>query len=113
MKPVVICSLAVLAVAVFTWAQSTTPAPTDPAQHEHGRKVFAGKCGKCHDEDARKKLADGSTLLTRLAASKDPNALLGTRLKSMNEEDRAGVVTYVDDLLAAFRASSARPAERH
>lgn len=108
MKLFVICPLAVLVLVTFTCAQSG-----DPGQHEHGRKVFAGKCGKCHDEDARKKLADGSTLLTRLAGSKDPNALLGTRLKSMNEEDRAGVITYVDDLLAAFRASSAKPAERH
>ena len=107
MKRFVIGPLAVL-VTAFTWSQSA-----DPGRHEHGRKVFAGKCGQCHDEDARKKLADGSTLLTRLAGSKDPNALLGLRLKSMNDEDRAGVITYVDDLLAAFRASSAKPAERH
>ena len=108
MKRLVIGPLTILVLTAFTWAQSG-----DPGQHEHGRKVFADKCGKCHDEDARKKLADGSTLLTRLAAHNDPNALLGTRLKSMNEEDRAGVITYVDDLLAAFLASSAKPAERH
>lgn len=108
MKLFVICPLAVLVLTAFCWAQSS-----NEGEHEHGRKVFASKCGKCHDEDARKKLADGSTLLTRLAASKNPNALLGTRLKSMNEEDRAGVITYIDDLLAAFRASPAKPAERH
>lgn len=112
MKRFVICLLAVLVLNAFTWAQSAS-ASASADQHEHGRKIFAGKCGKCHDEDASRKLADGSTLLTRLAASKNPNALLGTRLKSMSDEDREGVIVYVDDLLAAFRASSAKPAERH
>jgi mono/diheme cytochrome c family protein len=113
-KLVAIFPLAVAVASIASsWAQSPGPASPDASPREHGRKIFAGHCAKCHDEDARKKLGDGSTLLTRLAASKDPGALLATRLKSMNDEDRRGVNAYVNDLLASFRSSLAKPAERH
>jgi mono/diheme cytochrome c family protein len=70
-----------------------------PLQHE--RELFTAKCGQCHDADGRKRLADGSTLLTRLAGSKDWQALLGTRLKAMPPADRQTVTLYVHGLLAA------------
>lgn len=73
----------------------------DQAALARGRELFTAKCGKCHDADGRKRLADGSTLLTRLAASKDRQALLGTRLKSMPPDDRQAVILYVEGLLAA------------
>src|SRR5215471_21705170 len=93
-----------LAVAVLQGAQShaqSSSAPSDSAAvREQGRHIFTDHCGKCHDENARKKLSDGSTLLTRLSASKDPPALLGTRLKTMNADDRHAVLFYVEELLA-------------
>ena len=98
-----------LAVAVLQWGQShpqSSSVPSDNAAvREQGRRVFTDHCGKCHDENARKKLSDGSTLLTRLSASKDPAALLGTRLKSMSADDRHAVLFYVEELLTQFRAS--------
>ena len=101
--------IAVLAIAVLQAAQShpqSSSAPSDSAAvREQGRRVFTDHCGKCHDENARKKLSDGSTLLTRLSASKDPPALLGTRLKTMSAENRRAVLSYVEDLLSQFRSS--------
>jgi len=98
-----------LAVAVLQGAQShsqSSSAPSDNAAvREQGRHIFTDHCGKCHDENARKKLSDGSTLLTRLSASKDPPALLGTRLKTMSAENRRAVLSYVEDLLSQFRSS--------
>jgi mono/diheme cytochrome c family protein len=88
------------------WTQSSPTQSYDDLR-EHGKKVFAGRCAKCHDEDASKKLPDGSTLLTRLAASKDPKALLATRLKSMPEQDSRGVAAYMDELMARFRSAQA------
>src|SRR5260370_36386249 len=90
-------------------AQSPAPRPTDAALREQGKQVFASKCGKCHDGDAGKKLPDGTTLLTRLTASKDPKALLATRLRSMSEHDGRGVALYMEDLLARFRAAQKTP----
>src|SRR5215471_628261 len=81
-------------VAAFQ-PQSPAAAAPNTASREHGKQIFTEKCGKCHDENARKKLSDGSTLLTRLSARKDWQALLGTRLKSMNPDDRQAVTVYV------------------
>jgi mono/diheme cytochrome c family protein len=86
-------------------SSSSQPAGTDASSRDLGKQVFTNRCGKCHDADASKKLADGSTLLSRLATSKDPKALLGTRLKSMNPDDARGVALYVEELTARFRAS--------
>jgi len=98
-----------LAVLVLQGRQShpqSSSAPSDSAAvREQGRRIFTDHCGKCHDENARKKLSDGSTLVTRLSASKDPPALLVTRLKSMSAEDRRAVLSYVEDLLSQFRSS--------
>jgi len=98
-----------LAVVVLQGRQShpqSSSVPSDSAAvREQGRRIFTDHCGKCHDENARKKLSDGSTLVTRLSASKDPPALLGTRLKSMSTEDRRAVLSYVEDLLSQFRSS--------
>jgi mono/diheme cytochrome c family protein len=86
-------------------AQTPAPQPADAALREQGKQVFTGRCGKCHDADATKKLPDGTTLLERLAASKDPKALLATRLKSMSEQDGRGVALYMEDLLARVRTA--------
>jgi mono/diheme cytochrome c family protein len=100
-----------LFVAIQAWSQSQSSAPAgdNASLRELGKQVFTNRCGKCHDADASKKLADGSTLLSRLAASKDPKALLGTRLKSMSPEDARGVALYVEELTAAFRAAQKTP----
>lgn len=90
-------------LAALSWAQS--PPPGDAALREQGKQIFTSRCGKCHDADASKKLPDGTTLLARLAANKDPEARLATRLKSMSEQDGRAVVLYVEDLIAGFRAT--------
>jgi|SRR5215813_2572332 len=96
-----------LSTSLSSWGQSPAraSAPSDSTLRERGRQVFTEKCGSCHDADAAKKLSDGSTLLGRLAARKDPQAKLGTRLKSMSEQDARGVSLYMEDLLARFRAA--------
>lgn len=101
--------LSCFASLLLLWAgqqqqSATAPVNNDASLREQGRKVFVSHCGKCHDEDANKKLPDGTTLLSRLAASKDPQALLATRLKSMSEADRRGVSLYMDGLLARRRS---------
>jgi len=89
------------------WAQSSPSKSTDndAASRDLGKQVFTTQCGKCHDADAAKKLPDGSTLLTRLAASKDMKALLSTRTKKMSAQDAQGVHLYVEDLVAKYRVS--------
>ena|SRR5438067_13059171 len=72
---------------------------------EQGKKIFVARCAQCHNDDASKKLPDGSTLLRRLAQSKDPEARLGTRLK--DPQERHAVMIYLDSLLTHLRASDA------
>jgi mono/diheme cytochrome c family protein len=102
----------VLLVPRSSWGQSPASSSSDAALREQGRLVFTDKCGKCHDADAAKKLPDGSTLLGRLAARKDPQAKLATRLKSMSEQDARGVALYMEGLLARFRAAQNNSAPR-
>jgi mono/diheme cytochrome c family protein len=97
-------------VGVQPWAQSPSQAPAnDAALRDLGKQVFTTQCGKCHDADAAKKLPDGSTLLARLAASKDMKALLSTRTKKMSAQEAQGVHLYMDDLVAKYRTSQASP----
>jgi hypothetical protein len=102
--------LSVLSVAaavcfvIPNWAQLSPSQATDPALLERGKQIFTSHCGKCPDANAAKVLSDGTTLLARLAANKDPNSRLATRLKSMPEQDGRAVVLYMDDLIAKFRA---------
>jgi len=108
-----VLGITLLTAAVFAgvqpWAQSPSHAPADDAAlRDLGKQVFTSQCGKCHDADAAKKLPDGSTLLARLAASKDMKALLSTRTKKMSVQDAQGVHLYVEDLVAKYRASQAR-----
>lgn len=86
----------------------TSSSQADHAVRERGKQVFTTHCGKCHDADAAKPLPDGTTLLGRLAANKDPNARLATRLKSMPEQDGQALVFYVDDLIAQFQTAQNR-----
>jgi mono/diheme cytochrome c family protein len=108
-----VLGITLLTAAVFAgvqpWAQSPSPSSADEAaSRDLGKQVFTSQCGKCHDADAAKKLPDGSTLLARLAASKDMKALLSTRTKKMSAQDAQGVYLYMEDLLAKYRASQAR-----
>ena len=73
------------------------PSSADPASSAQGKAIFISRgCAKCHDDDANKKLPDGTTLLARLAQSKDPEARLGTRLK--NPQERHQVMLYMQSL---------------
>lgn len=77
--------------------------PTHISAYEKGRNIFLSRCAKCHDEDASKKLPDGTTLVQRLAASKDAEALLGTRLKDAQERD--AVMLYINKITGRCRSS--------
>ena len=105
---VVLFVAAALGFVIPNWAQLSPSQPADPAVLERGKQIFASHCGKCHDANAAKVLPDGTTLLARLAANKDPNARLATRLKSMPEQDGRAVVLYVDDLIAQYRTGQSR-----
>lgn len=102
--PAILFIAASLLIAIPHRAQSPALPPADASLLEQGKQVFANKCAQCHAADAFRKLPDGTTLLTRLAASKDAKALLSTRLKSMSEQDARAVALYVEGLLARFRA---------
>ena len=73
--------------------------------YELGRRIFVSRCATCHDEDAAKKLPDGTSLVQRLAESKDPDALADTRLKRMSQGDRQAVHTYLNELIRRYRSS--------
>src|SRR5262245_21522602 len=75
---------AVLLALPVSWAQSADSSPSNAALQAQGRSVFTARCGSCHDANAAKQLPDGTTLLARLAARKDTQAKLATRLKSMS-----------------------------
>jgi mono/diheme cytochrome c family protein len=77
--------------------------PTQSANTYQGRKIFVSRCAQCHDEDASKKLPDGTTLLLRLAGRKDPEIRLGTRLKK--EDERHQVFLYLQPLIERERAA--------
>jgi mono/diheme cytochrome c family protein len=77
--------------------------PTHISAYEKGRNIFLSRCAKCHNEDASKKLPDGTTLVQRLAASQDAEALLGTRLKDAQE--RHAVMLYMDKIMVHCRSS--------
>ena len=86
-------------------ANSATPSnATNAALLEQGKKIFVSRCAKCHDNDANKKLPDGTTLLGRLAKTPDPESRLGTRLK--DPQERHAVMIYVDSLLKSVQSSS-------
>ena len=75
-----------------------------PPSYERGKSIFVSRCAKCHNDDANKKLPDGSTLLDRLAKSKDPESRLGTRIK--NEQERHDVMLYIGPLLGRARSTA-------
>ena len=61
MKTLAMIVFTVYVVVIQLWSQSSAPMPTsnDASLRARGREIFATKCGKCHDADASKKLADG------------------------------------------------------
>ena len=90
---------AIALLLLCTGAASPTPVQgaTDTSE---GKKIFTSAgCATCHDADGSKKLADGTTLLGRLAKANDPEARLGTRLK--NPGQRRQVFLYLKPLIAA------------
>ena len=90
--------------ALLPWQSETTPKPAAvSAGNDQGKTVFTAQCGKCHDADGSKRLHDGTTLLARLAKSKDPETRLGTRLK--NEQERRQVFLYLQPMIERERLS--------
>jgi len=92
------CTLACIALALASSEDASRP---DATLRQQGKNVFVERCAKCHDSDAAKKLPDGTTLLQRLAASKDLEARLGTRLKQPQE--RHAVTVYIESLMRQSR----------
>jgi mono/diheme cytochrome c family protein len=92
-----------LAMASLGPAAQQSQEATGP--YATGRRIFVTRCAKCHDEDAAKKLPDGTSLVQRLAESKDPDALAATRLKRMSEGDRRAVHAYLNELIRRYRSS--------
>jgi len=82
--------------------------PAAPATNDQGKAIFSGRCGKCHDANASKKLPDGTTLLSRLARNRDPETRLATRLK--DEQERRQVFLYLRPLIERERLSGTREA---
>lgn len=99
--PLLACAISIQATAADSAAAS---APKNTAMLEQGKKIFVARCAKCHDDNASKKLPDGTTLLGRLEQTKDPEARLGTRLK--DPQERHAVMLYVDSLLARLRSEA-------
>jgi mono/diheme cytochrome c family protein len=96
--------LASLIVALLPWSAAVTQNPQKSSTtNDQGKEIFSAQCGKCHDADGSKKLHDGTTLLGRLAKSKDPETRLGTRLK--NEQERHQVFLYLQPLIERERSS--------
>lgn len=95
--------LALMIVALMPWnvaAVGQNPQESSAA-NDQGKAIFSGRCAKCHDADASKKLPDGTTLLARLAKNKDPETRLATRLK--NEQERHQVFLYLQPLIERER----------
>jgi len=85
-------------IAVTAAVHVSSPQQGSPADmKEAGHKIFVERCAKCHDENAAKVLPDGTSLVQRLARSKNPVELLATRLK--NEGERRAVMLYLQPML--------------
>lgn len=101
--------LLVIVLAAILPQQGAKPGPGPSAAttvYDQGKYIFVSRCAKCHDADANKKLPDGTTLLLRLAKSKDPEARLGTRIH--NARERHEVMLYVQSLLDRLSSSPQR-----
>jgi cytochrome c553 len=99
--------IVVSALAWFQAAAGGDAKPAKPSSSDDGKKIFVARCAKCHDDDMNKRLPDGSTLLGRLAASKDPRSRLGTRIKDTAERD--AVTEYFQQLVARSAREATRP----
>lgn len=86
------------------WQSAQNPAAAS-AVNDQGKTIFSSQCGKCHDADGSKRLADGTTLLGRLAKNKDPESRLATRLKNLQE--RHQVFLYLQPMIERERSSEA------
>ena len=109
-KAVMRPSLLILAIAlasIFAIASDKTVQSDsrETAVRAQGKKIFVSRCAQCHDDNASKKLPDGTTLLKRLEKRKDLEARLQTRLK--NPEESHAVALYMNDLLGRSPASVA------
>lgn len=107
MKSIIFVSMI---AALFPWQSVAGQSPVASVTNDPGKAIFSGRCGKCHDADASKKLPDGTTLLARLAKNKDPETRLATRLK--NEQERHQVFLYLQPMIERERSSGTGKAER-
>jgi len=92
-----ILSIALISTTAIASDKDALESRSSSALRAQGKKIFVSRCAQCHDEDASKKLPDGTTLLRRLAKTKDLQARLQTRLK--NAEESHAVAIYIQELL--------------
>ena len=110
MKTPFVTAIAICLVS-STWLlppQRPSPHPDAGEQSAglaQGKAIFVSRCSTCHDDNGNKKLADGTTLLARLAQSKDPEARLGTRLK--NPQERRQVTLYIRSMIEQYASTPA------
>jgi len=92
--------LAIALASIFAIASDKETMQSDSretAVRAQGKNIFVSRCAQCHDDNASKKLPDGTTLLKRLENKKDLEKRLQTRLK--NPEESHAVALYISDLL--------------
>jgi mono/diheme cytochrome c family protein len=104
-RAVVVKSIIVagMIAAIFPSLGATAQDRDAPVTNNQGQAIFSGRCGQCHDADGSKKLADGTTLLERLAKNKDPETRLATRLK--DEQERHQVFLYLQPMIERERST--------
>lgn len=96
-RSALILSFALISTGAVASGKDALESGSNAALSVRGKSIFVSRCAQCHDEDAKKKLPDGTTLLQRLAKTKDLQGRLQTRLK--NAEESRAVATYIQDLL--------------
>jgi len=97
-RSALILVIALISPSAIASDKDTTESGSNAALSAQGKKIFVSRCAQCHDDDASKKLPDGTTLLQRLAKTKELEARLHTRLK--NAEESHAVAIYIQELLS-------------
>ena len=64
-----------------------------------GKKIFAQRCAKCHNERGDKPLRTGPPLDERKLTHEEIARNAGGRLRDVSEEERRSVVLYIQSFM--------------
>ncbi|HXE91528.1 MAG TPA: cytochrome c [Terriglobales bacterium] len=64
-----------------------------------GRDLFVARCGRCHDADGSKPLADGPPLNRRKVPADRLARMVDSRLKDATEEQRRAVKLHITSFM--------------